>query len=71
MADRALLPTILEVVIGIIEVAILSVVAGMFGVAVDTATMPINWRIVFYSLSFSPILCFATAFANWASMFKY
>jgi len=51
---KALILTIMAIVIFVIEIILFKAVAYMFGVAIDVNTMSLVWSIVFYSLFLIP-----------------
>jgi hypothetical protein len=59
---RAFFATAIGVAIGIVELILFSAAAGYFGVAINLATMPLNWQVGFYTLCVLPGLCFVYAF---------
>ena len=65
---RILMLVVFAVAIFLIEIIIFGIVAYCFGVTIDLGTMPLIWKVIFYSLFFIPgvflFLAFLTFVAN-------
>lgn len=66
---RILIFLVLAVIIGLIELIIFSAIAYYFDVKVDMNTMPLLWKIFFYSLFVIPGILFVYASMVFTTMF--
>lgn len=67
---RVLVLTVLGVIIGLVELIIFSVIAYFFGVEVNLETMPLVWKIIFFSLIIIPWVLFWLAFVTFTTIFN-
>lgn len=67
---RALVLTVIGVAIGVIELVLFSAAANFFAVAMNVATMPTNWLVVFYALFLVPGVCLFWASAHLFNLFE-
>lgn len=65
----AVVLTSIALAVGVVEIVLFSAVANYFGIAVDTNTMPSNWRAVYFALFLVPGLLLLRATMSISNMF--